>query len=64
MKKGIFHQMTDFVEVFTVFSLFLTVLFKWNDYLHSLLSGLINNNITVIASINKKILGFYSFDQI
>lgn len=56
--------MANLVDVFVLFSLHLTILFWWNDYLHPLFFCVINNGIAVIATIGKQILCLYSFNHI
>lgn len=56
--------MAYLVEISVILSLLLAVLLRRNNYLHPLPCGLIDNGITVIATICKKVLCFYSFNQL
>ena len=41
MKEGVFNQMPDFVEVFVILALMLSVLARGNDGGHALVFGLV-----------------------
>ena len=57
MEKGVFHQMADFVEILIIRPLPCPVLPWWNDKFHTLLYGLIDDRIAVIATICNQAFG-------
>ena len=63
MEKGIFDQMTEFVKILIVGSLYDPVFSGRNNSRHPLRHGQIDNCITIMAAISQKMLRFDPFDQ-
>ena len=63
MKEGVFYQMSHLVKILVIGTLFIAILFRWNNYVHLMHCCIVNYLIGIIASICKKILCIYPFDQ-
>ena len=56
-EKGVFHQVSEFVEVFVVVPLVFAIFLGRNDYFHLFLPGLPDNRVGIIGAIAKEIFG-------
>ena len=63
MQKGVFHQVPEPIEAFVVFTLNPSILFGWDDCLHTRLFGLRDNCVSIIATISKEVFGINAFNQ-
>ena len=63
MKKGVFNQMTQLVQVFVIQPLRSPVCSRRDDCRHALIFGLSDNRIAVIPFIGNQMLCCQPFDQ-
>ena len=64
MQKGIFHQVTDFIDVPVICPHGFSILFGRYDRLHACLSRCLNDLIGIIASISNQFFGFNAVNQV
>jgi len=64
VEHGVFHQVTEFIEVLVVFSLNDAVLFGRNNRIHSLPGCLLQDGIGVVAAIGQKMVRLQAFDEV
>ena len=63
MEESVFHQMPRFINLLIVRSLYVTV-FPWRDHSnHPFVCRILNDLITVIATVCQKILGTHALNQ-
>ena len=62
MQECVFYQMSHLVKILVIGTLFITILFRWNNYVHLMHCCIVNYLIGIIASICKKTLCIYPFD--
>ena len=63
MKKRVFNQMTQLVQVFVIQPLGGSVFSRRDDCRHALFFGLRDHRIAVIPFIGNQLLGCHPFDQ-
>ena len=63
-QESILNEMAEFVEIFIIFPQMLSILFRRNDWCHTLANSLQNDCICIIAPICQKILRLESFNQL
>ena len=63
MKKRVFNQMTQLVQVFGIQPLGGSVFSRRDDCRHALFFGLSDNRIAVLPFIGNQMLGCHPFDQ-
>ncbi len=62
-QKGIFNKMSQFVKMFIILTLFVSIFSRWNNRIHSLFFGKANNFIRIITFISYKIFCLQSCNQ-
>jgi hypothetical protein len=64
VEEGVLHQVTQFIEIFVIFTLDLSV-FSWRDNrLYSLGKRLRDNGVGIVTPIGQQVVGFYAIDEI
>lgn len=63
-QESILDEMAEFVEIFVVFPQMFSVFLWWNDRYHSLVNGLEDNCVCIIAPVCQKILRLESLNQL
>lgn len=55
--------MTQFIEIFVIFALDLSVFSRRDNRLYSLGESLCNNGVGIVTAICQKVIGFYAVDE-
>ena len=63
VKKGIFYQVSKFVEFFVISTLFGTIFLWWNDDLHALSRRSINDVVRIVGFIRQECIREKAINQ-
>jgi len=63
LKEGIFHEMTDCIDILVIFTLGLPVTLRWDDNLYFVLLGKLYDFICVVSFVSNQHFRRYTVDQ-
>ena len=63
MQEGIFDEMAQLIKLLIIFPLKLAVFLWRNDGLHTLVFGLLQDSVAVVAFVREQVIGINSFNQ-